>query len=63
MCAISKKVDLGKTHQLDHATPLEELEFVPLFTLERQVSIGTKLGATEREELIKFLQAKADVYT
>lgn len=38
------------------------MELVPLLTLEQQVSIGTKLGDIERDELVKFLRANTYVF-
>ncbi|XP_022136647.1 uncharacterized protein LOC111008302 [Momordica charantia] len=46
----------------ESAAPTEELELVPLLSPEKQVSIGTKLGATDREELIHFLRSNSDVF-
>lgn len=55
-------VELEKNPIPNRGTPAEELKLVALLGLERQVSINTKLGAMDREELIKFLRADADVF-
>ncbi|XP_022157797.1 uncharacterized protein LOC111024417 [Momordica charantia] len=41
--------ELPKTNQGDVASLTEELELVPLLNPKKQVSIGTKLGAADRE--------------
>ncbi|XP_022159205.1 uncharacterized protein LOC111025624 [Momordica charantia] len=43
-------------------TPAEELELVPLLGPEKQVSIGSRLRAEVKEELVSFLKANADVF-
>lgn len=55
VCVKTEKADLHETLYPEHGLPVEKLKFLPLLTLGRQVSINTKLGTTEREEVIKFL--------
>lgn len=64
--------DLEGRQEVDHSLdrvkndprgqPAEELESVPLTSGERRVSIDTKLGAEQKEKLISFLRANADLF-
>ncbi|XP_022149378.1 uncharacterized protein LOC111017809 [Momordica charantia] len=60
--SLESKADLPQVGKREFFATTEELELVPLLSPERQVSIGTKLGATDREEFINFLRTNSNVF-